>query len=176
MSAMVCASIDAPKGGMDVEFHDITNAVVRVTNGTCTSTYEQCCSGLGGSKFGLMKRLAPLVASLGLLAACGSGATSPTTTFAPGTLVVKAIPSLKFDASEYGPVTAGEVTIGYANSDSVRHTLILAKDKVKVANFKLVTAQRGDSDSAVVNLEKGTYVMLCDVPGHSNMKATLVVD
>jgi len=161
---------------MDAAKRDITNAVVRVTNGTCTSTYRRCCSDPQGSKFGLMKRLLPLAATLGLLAACGSGATAPTTTFAPGTLVVKAVPSLKFDASEYGPVKAGEVTVGYSNSDSVRHTLILAKDKVKVANFKLVTAQRGDSDSAVVNLEKGTYVMLCDVPGHSNMKATLVVD
>lgn len=123
-----------------------------------------------------MKRIAPLFASLGLLAACGSGATGPTTTFAPGTLVVKAVPSLRLDASTYGPVKAGEVTIGYTNEDSVRHTLILAKNNEKVANFKLVAAEKGSSDSAVVKLEKGTYTMLCDVPGHSNMKATLTVE
>lgn len=123
-----------------------------------------------------MKRIAPLVASLGLLAACGSGTSGPTTTFAPGTLVVKAVQSLRFDAAEYGPVKAGEVTIGYTNEDSVRHTLILAKDKVKVSNFKLVIPQKGDSDSATVKLDKGTYTVLCDVPGHSNMKATLVVE
>jgi uncharacterized cupredoxin-like copper-binding protein len=27
-----------------------------------------------------------------------------------------------------------------------------------------------------VKLEKGVYTMLCDVPGHSNMKATLTVE
>ncbi len=123
-----------------------------------------------------MKRIAPLVASLGLLAACGSTASGPTTTFGPDVLVVKAVPSLRLDAAEYGPVKAGEVTIGYTNEDSVRHTLILAKDNVKVANFKLVTAQKGDSDSSVVKLDKGTYTMLCDVPGHSNMKAKLIVE
>lgn len=161
---------------MDAARCDITNAVVRVTNGTCRSTYQQCCSGPRGSKFGLMKRIAPLFASLGLLAACGSGTTAPTTTFAPGTMVVTAVQSLKFDAAEYGPVKAGEVTIGYSNEDSVRHTLILAKDKVKVPNFKLVIPQKGSADSATVKLEKGVYTMLCDVPGHSNMKATLTVE
>lgn len=123
-----------------------------------------------------MKRIAPLFASLGLLAACGSTASGPTTTFAPGTLVVKAVPSLRFDAGTYGLVKAGEVTIGYTNEDSVRHTLILAKNNEKVSNFKLVVAEKGSSDSAMVKLDKGTYSVLCDVPGHSNMKATLTVE
>lgn len=123
-----------------------------------------------------MKRIAPLFASLGLLAACGSTASGPTTTFAPGTLVVKAVPTLRFDASTYGPVKAGEVTIGYTNEDSVRHTLILAKNNEKISNFRLVVADKGSSDSAVVKLDKGTYTVLCDVPGHSNMKATLTVE
>jgi plastocyanin len=91
-------------------------------------------------------------------------------------MVVKAVPSLRFDAAEYGPVKAGEVLIGYSNEDSVRHTLILAKDNTKVANFKLVVGTPGAVDSGTVTLDAGTYTLICDVPGHGNMKATLTVE
>lgn len=123
-----------------------------------------------------MKRITPVLASLAFLAACSSGTSAPTETLPAGALVVKAVPSIRFDAATYGPVPAGEVLIGYQNLDSVRHTLILAKDGTKVANFKLVVAQKGSVDSGTVTLEKGTYTVLCDVPGHSNMKATLEVE
>lgn len=129
-----------------------------------------------GSKFGLMKRTLPFLASLGLLAACGGGTTAPTETLPAGAMVVKAVQSLRFDAAEYGPVKAGEVLIGYSNEDSVRHTLIIAKDNVKVPNFKLVIGAPGSVDSGTVNLEAGTYSLICDVPGHGNMKATLTVE
>ena len=76
---------------------------------------------------------------------------------------------------DYGTVKAGDLVFGYSNQDSVRHTLIIAKDNVKVPNFKLVIPQKGANDSGTVTLSAGTYVLLCDVPGHSNMKATLVV-
>ena len=123
-----------------------------------------------------MKRVLPLTSALLLVAACSSGTTAPTETVPAGALVVKAVPSLKFDAKTYGPVPAGEVTFGYVNEDSVRHTLILAKDDVKVPNFKLVIAQKGSVDSGAVTLEKGTYTLICDVPGHANMRATLTVE
>ena len=123
-----------------------------------------------------MKRALPLLASLGLLASCGGGTAAPAETLPAGAMVVKAVQSLKFDAKEYGPVKAGEVLIGYSNQDSVRHTLIIAKDNSKVANFKLVVAAPGSVDSGTVNLDAGTYTLICDVPGHGNMKATLTVE
>jgi plastocyanin len=132
--------------------------------------------GPEGSKFGLMKRTLPLLASIGLLASCSGGTTAPAQTLPAGAMVVKAVPSLRFDAKEYGPVKAGEVLIGYSNEDSVRHTLIIAKDNSKVANFKLVIAKKGSVDSGTVNLDAGTYTLICDVPGHSNMRATLTVE
>jgi plastocyanin len=91
-------------------------------------------------------------------------------------LVVKAISGLRFDAAEYGPVKAGDVLIGYSNEDSIRHTLILAKDNTKVANYKLVVAKKGSVDSGTVTLDAGTYTVICDVPGHANMRATLTVE
>lgn len=116
-------------------------------------------------------------APLTLLAACGGGSSTPAETLpADVDLLVKAVPSLKFDKTDYGTVKAGEIMFGYSNEDSVRHTLILAKDDQKVPNFKLVIGEKGDNDSGAVALEPGKYVLICDVPGHSNMKATLTVE
>jgi plastocyanin len=124
-----------------------------------------------------MKRLISFTASVALLAACGGGGTSaPGETLPVGATVIKGVQSLRFDAKTYGPVPAGDVVLGYKNEDSVRHTLILAKGDTKVPNFKLVIAQNGSVDSGNVTLDAGTYTLLCDVPGHSNMKATLTVE
>lgn len=135
-------------------------------------------SDASGSKFGLMKRALSLTATLALLlAACGGSSTSePAETVPAGALVVKAVSGLRFDASEYGPVPAGDVTFGYVNDDSIRHTLIIAKDDVKVGSFKLVIASKGDVDSGTVALDPGTYTLICDVPGHGNMRASLTVE
>lgn len=123
-----------------------------------------------------MKRLLTLSATALLLTSCSSGTSAPTETLPMGATVIKAVPSLRFDADTYGPISAGEVTFGYANEDTVRHTLILAKGDTKVPNFKLVIGKKGDVDSGTVSLETGEYTLICDVPGHSNMKATLTVE
>lgn len=130
------------------------------------------------SKFSLMKRTLPLIAGVALVAAScgGSGTDAPAETLPADAFVVKAVAGLKFDAAEYGPIPAGDVVFGYENEDTVRHTLILAKDGVKVPNFKLEVNRKGSVDSATVALEAGTYEVICDVPGHSNMRATLTVE
>ncbi|MFM8871275.1 MAG: hypothetical protein ACKOFD_06815 [Actinomycetota bacterium] len=128
---------------------------------------------------GIFSRVKTFTLGAGLVAAvaaCGGGSSAPAETVPAGALVVKAVPTLRFDAEEYGPVPAGDITFGYVNEDSVRHTLIIAKDDQKVPNFKLVINKKGDVDSGPVTLEAGTYTLICDVPGHNNMKATLVVE
>jgi len=152
--------------------------VVRVTNGTSPHRSAETLSSLLGSKFSLMKRTLPLLAVLGLaLSACGGSSTdAPAETLPADAFVVKAVSGLKFDAETYGPIPAGEVQFGYLNEDSVRHTLILAKDGVKVPNFKLEVTKKGSIDSGTVNLDAGTYQLICDVPGHSNMRAVLTVE
>jgi len=124
-----------------------------------------------------MKRLISFSASLALLAACGGGGSSASTATLPaGATVITAVSGLRFDAESYGPVNAGDIVFGYQNEDSIRHTLILAKEDTKVPNFKLVVGQNGSVDSGTVTLDAGTYTLICDVPGHSNMKATLTVE
>ena len=124
-----------------------------------------------------MKRLISFSASVALLAACGGGgSTAPTETLPAGATVITAVSGLRFDAESYGPITAGPIEFGYKNEDSIRHTLILAKGDTKVPNFKLEVDQKGSVDSGPVTLDAGTYTIICDVPGHGNMKATLTVE
>ena len=124
-----------------------------------------------------MKRLLSFSASVALLTACSGGGTSaPAETLPAGALVITAVSGLRFDAESYGPVTAADIVFGYQNEDSIRHTLIIAKGDTKVPNFKLEVDQKGSVDSGSVTLDAGTYTIICDVPGHGNMKATLVVE
>lgn len=44
------------------------------------------------------------------------------------------------------------------------------------AELQVGHQQKGDVDSGPVTLDAGTYTLICDVPGHNNMKATLVVE
>lgn len=89
---------------------------------------------------------------------------------------MKAVSGLRFDASKYGPVAAGDITFSYVNEDSMRHTLIVSKDSKKVGVFKLAVLRNGDIDTGTINLTAGEYTLICDVPGHGNMKATLTVE
>lgn len=144
-----------------------------------SGTPEPSLCGTSDSKFGLMKRALTLTASLAvLLTACGGSSTTsePTETVPAGALVVTAKSGLRFDAKEYGPVPAGDITLGYVNEDSMRHTMIVAKGDEKIGTFKLVVVDKGDVDSGTISLEAGTYTLICDVPGHSNMRATLTVE
>jgi plastocyanin len=123
----------------------------------------------------MIRRLALLPAVLALVVACSSGASGPAETVPADAFVVTAIPGLRFGEDTY-TVDAGEITFAFVNEDSMRHTMLLAKDDVKVPNFRLLVNRKDDVDSGTVTLEPGTYLIFCDVPGHGNMKATLIVE
>ena len=121
--------------------------------------------------------LKPLMALtlLPLVAACGGGGGTADTVPTNADVVVKATSSITFDQSEY-TASAGEVLFAYQNDSSIRHTLIVVKDGEKVPDFKLIVNKKGEVDSGPVTLEAGNYTVICDVPGHSNMKATLTIE
>ena len=109
------------------------------------------------------------------LPACSSSSSTPAETLPATTdLEVHAISGLKFDKTSY-EVGAGDISVGYINEDSIRHTLVVVQDGTKVSGFELKVNQNGDIDSGSVTLAAGSYILLCTVPGHQNMKADLTV-
>ena len=126
------------------------------------------------SRLSLRTVFAALIA-VSALSACGGGSSAPAETIpADAGLVVKSVKSIRFDASEYS-ATAGEIKVAFSNEDTVRHTLLVVQDGVKVPDFKLVVPEKGALDVGNINLAAGSYTLICDVPGHQNMKATLTV-
>ena len=125
-------------------------------------------------RFSLRTFFVALVAIFAL-SACGGGTSAPAQTIpSDAGLIVKNVKSIRFDKSEYS-AAAGNVKVVTVNEDTVRHTLLVVKDGVKVPNFKLVVAEEGAIDVGEINLAAGSYTLICDVPGHQNMKATLTV-
>jgi plastocyanin len=126
----------------------------------------------------MFKAFKPLIALslLPIAAACGGGGGESTDTSPADTnLVVTATNAIAFDKTEYS-VAAGEIAVAYQNDSPIRHTLIVIEDGEKVPNFKLVVNKKGDVDTGSITLPAGTYTLFCDVPGHTNMKATLTVE
>jgi plastocyanin len=129
-------------------------------------------------------RLAPLtaffVALVLALAACGGGDESEPAGGGGGggggsTIQVSADPSgaLKFERSSL-EATAGEVTIDFTNDSSVPHDVKIEGNGVEGEGTDQVT---GDSTSATVELQPGTYTFYCSVDGHrqAGMEGTLTV-
>lgn len=116
-----------------------------------------------------------LAAPLLALVACGGGSeTVETTVPATADLVVKAVPTIRWDAASY-TAPAGEVEIFLANDDNVKHTLVILQDDKVVGDLELVVNKKGDTDSGTVTLDPGQYYVYCTVPGHASMKSTLTV-
>ena len=116
--------------------------------------------------------LAVLLTTATGLAACGG---DDTDVVAPSDadVVVEALDGNKFDLDEYS-ATAGDVTIAYVGRSSIVHTLLVVDPENAQIGDKL-SVTSGQTDEGTFPLAAGTYTLLCDVPGHENMKATLLV-
>ena len=116
------------------------------------------------------------VSSIVVLSACGgsSSSTPAYTVPADADLVVKAVPSIRWDAAEY-TATAGDINVSVANEDNAKHILVIREGDKVVGDLQLTIAKKGDVDEGSINLLPGSYFVYCIVPGHSNMKSTLTV-
>jgi plastocyanin len=128
-----------------------------------------------------MRFLRPLAtsvfaASLISLSACGgSSSSNPAYTVpADAGLVVKAVPTIRWDATEY-TATAGDIKVFLANDDSVKHILVIRQGDKVVGDLELTVTKRGTVDEGTINLEAGEYSVYCIIPGHGNMNSTLTV-
>lgn len=109
------------------------------------------------------------------LAACGGGGETAETVVPDGTdLVVKAVPTIRWDATAY-TAPAGEIDIFLANDDNVKHVLVVLQDDKVVGDLELEINKKGDTDSGSITLDAGQYYIYCTVPGHGSMKSTLTV-
>jgi len=115
------------------------------------------------------------VALLTVTAACGGGSSEPAYTVpADADLVVKAIPTIRWDLYEY-PAPAGEIKVFLANDDTVNHIVVILQDDKVVGDLELVVNKRGDVDEGTITLEPGEYRIYCTIPGHSSMDSLLTV-
>ena len=115
------------------------------------------------------------LAAIAFSACGGSSSGSPAETVpADVGLEVDAGPGIKFAATSY-TAAAGDVKVAYRNVDAQRHTLaIIAADGTTLPG-ELEVFKSGDIDVRSYTLAIGTYKLICTVPGHENMKATLDV-
>lgn len=118
--------------------------------------------------------LAGLAAAALLFTACGGGdKASDNAPPSDADLVVKAVTGNKLDAASY-TAKAGSVKLAYIGEPTTNHTLIVTTPDGTTVGTKM-KIQPGKSAEETFTLEAGTYKLLCDVPGHDNMKADLVV-
>ncbi len=123
--------------------------------------------------------LAPLTLLVATLAACGSDddmdSASDSTASSNGALVIAAEDGIKWDKDEYS-AAAGDVVVELQNNSTLQHNLyLITDDGTQLPEFLEVTASRGEEDSDTFTLEAGTYTVICTIPGHGGMKATLTV-
>ena len=110
------------------------------------------------------------------LAGCSSSGGGTGGTVPANATLIKALDGIAWDAKTYTASAAGgKVTIAVENESSSPHNLhVLDAANVDVG-FALDVDGRGDVRSNSVTLAPGTYKVICSIPGHGNMKATLTV-
>lgn len=126
-----------------------------------------------------IRLVVPAIAAGALvLAACGggssdSGSTTPLPTDAD--VVVKAVDPLAWDKKDYS-ATAGDIVIAVENDSSQPHNLRIVDSSDTQLPGALDIPSRGDVDSESVSLTAGSYTLICTIPGHTNMRATLTIN
>lgn len=129
---------------------------------------------------GMTRRTIITTSVAGLLAvalsACGGSDSNsaPATVPANVDLEVEAGPGLKFGQDSYA-ATAGTNTVALVNRDTQLHSMVFVDSDKRTLPGELKVGKSGEIDTGEFDLAPGTYQLLCLVPGHDNMKATLTV-
>jgi len=108
-------------------------------------------------------------------AACGGGTAEPVAVPTDTDLEVHAVSGLRWDRASY-TAPAGEINVALVNEDTIRHTLVVVEGETVISGFELEINRKGYIYSGTINLEPGTYSIICTVPGHQSMNAELAVE
>lgn len=110
------------------------------------------------------------------LGACGGERASSGTAPATADLVVRAVDGIAWDAKAYTATsTDGSITLYAGNDSTLPHSLqVLDKDGKKVGALVDLSSP-GSSKTVEVALTPGSYRIICEVAGHTNMNSTLTV-
>ena len=93
-----------------------------------------------------------------------------------GATLIKAIEGIAWDAKTYTATAVdGKVTISLRDDSSLPHNLHLLDSDNADMGIALNVEGRGDVHTDTLALKPGTYQVICTIPGHGNMKATLTV-
>jgi plastocyanin len=118
----------------------------------------------------------PLVA-LALFGCSSSGDGKSDATVPAGATLIKAIEGIAWDAKTYTATAVdGKVTISLRDDSSLPHNLHLLDSDNADMGVALTVEGRGDVHTDTLALKPGTYQVICTIPGHNNMKATLTVN
>lgn len=117
--------------------------------------------------------LAVAVASLLGVAACGGDDDDDASAPVDADVVIEALDGNTFDKTEY-TAAAGDVDVAYVSKSRINHSLLVLDEDATQIGDKL-TLSSGETEKSTYPLTAGTYDLICDVAGHDNMRAILVV-
>lgn len=124
-----------------------------------------------------LRALLPLAVtgiSLSVAACGGDSGSGEASAASDADLVVTAVDPLAWDSETYS-VAAGDVVVELRNDSSLPHNLTIVDADGAETGTVLEVAGRGDTISTTTALDAGTYSLICTIPGHTNMRATLTV-
>lgn len=117
-----------------------------------------------------------ITAAFGLTACGGASSGTPATVPADADVVVRAKDGIVWDSKSYtATAEAGKVTIYTVNDSGIAHNMYVLDEADKPVGSHVDLPKRGSDGALVYDLAPGTYHIVCKVPGHANMKATLTV-
>ncbi len=123
----------------------------------------------------LISSVAIAAGTLAIAACGGDDAGSSPEIPADADLVVRAVPTIRWDSPTY-TVTGGEAKVVLVNEESIYHDMVILEgDNVIVGDVNWEVTAKGDVAVQTLTLEPGEYAVFCRVPGHSTMNSTLTV-